>query len=118
MAAVLLLGSYLAIAKPESGVMIGQMSALITYGVQVLMSLMMLSMIYVMLTISAESARRICEVLDEVPDMVLSSGVKATDGIFILEHPKTMEFSQHPNFFEHRKNTSLKHFLLCCLFFW
>lgn len=69
MAAVLLLGSYLAIARPESGVMIGQMSALITYGVQVLMSLMMLSMIYVTLTISAESARRICEVLDERPDM-------------------------------------------------
>ncbi|MBQ7173629.1 MAG: ABC transporter ATP-binding protein [Clostridia bacterium] len=69
MAAVLLLGSYLAIGRPESGVMIGQMSAIITYGVQVLMSLMMLSMIYVTLTISAESARRICEVLDETPDM-------------------------------------------------
>ena len=87
MAAVLLLGSYLAIARPESGVMIGQMSALITYGVQVLMSLMMLSMIYVMLTISAESARRICEVLDEVPDMeVAKDPVKEVkDGSIVFE---------------------------------
>ncbi len=66
---ILLVGSYLAIARPESGVMIGQISALLTYGMQILMSLMMLSMIYVMLTISAESAKRICEVLAEEPDM-------------------------------------------------
>ncbi len=66
---ILLVGSYLAIAHPESGVKIGQISALLTYGMSVLMSLMMLSMIYVMLTISAESAKRITEVLNEVPDM-------------------------------------------------
>jgi ATP-binding cassette subfamily B protein len=36
---------------------------------QILMSLMMLSMIYVMLTMSIESAKRICEVLNECPDM-------------------------------------------------
>ena len=69
MAFVLLVGSYLAIAKPESGVNIGQLSAMLTYGVQILMSLMMLSMIYVMITISAESAKRICEVLSEAPDL-------------------------------------------------
>ena len=34
-----------------------------------LMSLMMLSMIYVMLTMSAEAAKRVCEVLDAVPDI-------------------------------------------------
>lgn len=48
---------------------IGQISAMISYGVQVLMSLMMLSMIYVMLTMSAESAKRIAEVLDETPSL-------------------------------------------------
>ena len=87
MAAILLLGSYLAIARPESGVMIGQMSALITYGVQVLMSLMMLSMIYVTLTISAESARRICEVLDEVPDMEVAKDpvTEVKDGSIVFE---------------------------------
>ncbi|MBQ7669593.1 MAG: ABC transporter ATP-binding protein [Clostridia bacterium] len=68
MAFILLVGSYLAINK-IGGVNIGHLSALLTYGVQVLMSLMMLSMIYVILTISAESARRICEALEEVPDL-------------------------------------------------
>ena len=67
MAFILSIGSLLAIKYPETGINIGHISALLTYGMSVLMSLMMLSMIYVMLTISAESARRICEVLDEVP---------------------------------------------------
>ncbi len=67
MAFVLLVGSRLAIGG--SGIDIGQISAMLTYGMQILMSLMMLSMIYVMITMSAESAKRICEVLDEVPDM-------------------------------------------------
>ena len=66
---ILLVGSWLAIAHPESGVMIGQISAMLTYGMQVLMSLMMFSMIFVMITISAECAKRICEVLEEEPDM-------------------------------------------------
>ena len=68
MAVVLLLGSFMAI-NGIGGVQIGQISALLTYGMQILMSLMMLSMIYVMLTISAQAAKRVCEVLDEVPDM-------------------------------------------------
>lgn len=46
---------------------IGQMSALITYGIQILMSLMMISMIMVMLTLSLEGIRRIGEVLKEEP---------------------------------------------------
>ncbi|MBQ9785414.1 MAG: ABC transporter ATP-binding protein [Clostridia bacterium] len=68
MTVVLLLGSFMAI-NGIGGVQIGQISALLTYGMQILMSLMMLSMIYVMLTMSAESAKRICEVLDEEPAM-------------------------------------------------
>lgn len=46
---------------------LGQLSALITYGIQILMSLMMISMILVMLTMSIESIKRISEVLDEEP---------------------------------------------------
>lgn len=46
---------------------VGQISAMLSYGVQVLMSLMMVGAIYVILTMSAESAARICEVLDESP---------------------------------------------------
>ena len=46
---------------------IGQMSALITYGIQILMSLMMISMIMVMLALSVESIKRIAEVLQAEP---------------------------------------------------
>ena len=55
---------------------------MLTYGMQILMSLMMLSMIYVMLTMSIESARRICEVLDENPAIVSpeNTGVIVKDG--------------------------------------
>ena len=64
---VLLVGSYVAITTKGSIVNVGQISAMLTYGMQILMSLMMLSMIYVMLTISAESIKRIYEVLCEEP---------------------------------------------------
>ena len=46
---------------------IGQMSALLTYGIQILMNIMMISMIMVMLTMSLEAIRRIGEVLEEEP---------------------------------------------------
>ncbi len=64
---ILLVGSRLAITTAKIDV--GQISAMLTYGVQILMSLMMLSMIYVMLTMSAESAKRIFEVLSEEPSL-------------------------------------------------
>ena len=62
---ILFLGSYLVINSSGKSVNVGQISAMLTYGVQILMSLMMLSMIYVMLTMSLESMKRICEVLNE-----------------------------------------------------
>ncbi len=64
---VLLVGSKMIITSGGTEIFVGQISAMLTYGMQILMSLMMLSMIYVMLTMSAESVKRICEVLDEVP---------------------------------------------------
>ncbi|MBR2337541.1 MAG: ABC transporter ATP-binding protein [Clostridia bacterium] len=62
---ILWVGSKIALTTSGTVVNIGHISAMLNYGMQILMSLMMLSMIYVMLTMSAESARRICEVLDE-----------------------------------------------------
>lgn len=47
----------------------GQLMSVITYAMQILMSLMMLSMVFVMITISRASAERIVEVLEEVPDL-------------------------------------------------
>ncbi len=64
---VLLIGSNMAITTDRIDV--GQISAMLTYGMQILMSLMMLSMIYVMITMSAESAKRIYEVLQEEPTL-------------------------------------------------
>lgn len=49
---------------------LGQMSALLTYGIQILMSIMMISMIVTMLVMSFESVRRISEVLDEEPTIL------------------------------------------------
>ncbi len=48
----------------------GELSALISYGIQMLSSLMMFSMIFVMFSMSIESARRISEVLNEESDIV------------------------------------------------
>ena len=62
---VLLVGSYLVLKFSGSYVNVGEMTAMLTYGMQILIQLQMLSMIYVILTMSAESARRISEVLDE-----------------------------------------------------
>ncbi len=64
---ILLFGSYIVISSGGAKIDVGQMSAMITYGFQVMMQLMMLVMIFVTLTISAESARRIDEVLREEP---------------------------------------------------
>jgi len=64
---VMFVGAHLIVSSSGSTIDVGQLSAMLTYGMQVLMSLMMLSMIYVMITISAESARRIDEVLCEEP---------------------------------------------------
>jgi len=67
---VMLVGSRLVISGGGNGINVGEMTAMLTYGMQILMQLMMLSMIYVMLTMSAEAAKRICEVLDEKSNLV------------------------------------------------
>ena len=66
---VLLVGSQLIIKSGGSLINVGEITAMLTYGMQILMQLMMLSMIYVMLTMSAESVKRIGEVLGETPSI-------------------------------------------------
>jgi len=48
---------------------VGTLSSMLTYSMQVLMSLMMLSMIFVMITMAVASVKRITEVLTEEPDI-------------------------------------------------
>ena len=63
-----LLISWLGAKEIVSGVMqTGELSSLITYAWQILMSLMMLSMVFVMIIMSQSSAKRIIEVLEEMP---------------------------------------------------
>lgn len=62
---VMSFGSYTVITSMGLELQVGQLSALLTYSFQILSSLMMVSMIFVMITMSAESARRIVEVVSE-----------------------------------------------------
>lgn len=62
---VLTFGSYLVVNFGGAIIQVGQLSSLLTYSLQILMSLMMLSMIFVMVTISIESCERIVAVLEE-----------------------------------------------------
>ena len=54
---------------PVLGLSTGELASLITYTMQILMSLMMLSMVFVMIIISRASAERIVEILDETSDL-------------------------------------------------
>ena len=66
------LGAKMIIASgnnPDIGMTTGQLMSLITYVIQILSSLMMVSMIFVMLTMSRASAQRIVEILDEKTDI-------------------------------------------------
>lgn len=62
---VLFFGSYTIITTRGMDLDVGQFSALLTYSFQILSSLMMLSMVFVMITMANESAQRIVEVLRE-----------------------------------------------------
>ena len=67
---VLAVGSQLIVRSGGAALNVGDMSAMLTYGMQILMQLMMLNMIYVMLTMSAESMKRVNEVLTEQSNLV------------------------------------------------
>ena len=66
---ILLVGSRLIITGRGQMIDVGQISAMLNYGMQILMSLMMISMIYVMMTMSLESMKRLVEVLNEEPSL-------------------------------------------------
>ena len=55
--------------NPVAGLSTGELTSLITYAMQILMSLMMLSMVFVMIIISRASTERIVEVLNEESDL-------------------------------------------------
>lgn len=63
MVLVSFIGARIIITTKGSSLSTGQLSSLITYGIQILISMMMLSMVFVLIIISQESANRIVEVL-------------------------------------------------------
>ena len=66
---VLLVGARIIVESRGRVIDVGQISAMLTYGMQILMSLMMISMIYVMMTMSMEAMKRLAEVLNEQPSL-------------------------------------------------
>lgn len=47
------------------------------------------------------------EDLPKIPDLVLDGNLLCEDGIFVFEHGKNYDFSQHPRFLEHRSYGSV-----------
>ena len=66
---ILWVGAKMVVSSQGTVIDVGQISAMLTYAMQILMSLMLISMIYVMLTMSWESMKRITEVLTEEPTL-------------------------------------------------
>ncbi len=89
-------GSRLIIGTNEQALSVEGMAALQTYGAQILMSLMMVSMIIVMLSMSAASANRIAEVLQEQSAIVspTSPVSEVRDGSVIFDHVN-FSYSSH-----------------------
>ena len=56
--------------NPLNGLTTGQLSSMFTYTTQILSGLMMLSMVFVMMTMSRTPLRRCYEILEETPDLV------------------------------------------------
>lgn len=62
-------GAKMIINSAETELTTGELFSIITYTMQILSTLMMLSMIFVMLTMSRAAGERVCEVLDEKSDL-------------------------------------------------
>ncbi len=82
------LGSFLIVRSNEADLSLGQMQSLLQYSMMMLMSIMMLSMILVMIGMSLASAKRVYEVLTEVPDIKDPENpiYEVKDGSVVFDH--------------------------------
>lgn len=88
-------GSKTIITTNSTGLTTGDLSALINYAIQALMSMMMLSMVIVMITMSAESANRIKEVLVTEPSLKSpENGIKTVDNGDITFENVSFKYSE------------------------
>ena len=90
------LGARLIINTAGTGFTTGGLSSLITYGVQILSSIMMLSMVFVMTSMAQESAERIAEVLNYTPTLTSPEHAVTTvpDGSVDFDHV-SFRYSSH-----------------------
>ena len=96
---ILYYGTYKIIVSNGLDLDVGQISSLITYSTQILGSLMRLSMIFVMITLARESAERICEVLNEKPNLINPvNGLKKINNGSIEFHNVSFKYSNNNNF--------------------
>lgn len=93
---IIYLGSKLIITSQGALFDVGQLSSTFTYGFQILMSLMQLSMIFVMVTMSEESANRIVEVLNAEPTITnpAEAAREVADGSIDFDHV-SFKYSEH-----------------------
>lgn len=93
---IIYLGSKLIITSQGTLFDVGQLSSTFTYGFQILMSLMQLSMIFVMVTMSEESANRIVEVLNAEPTITnpADAACEVADGSIDFVHV-SFKYSEH-----------------------
>ena len=100
MAFVLSFGSYVVITTMGAELDVGQISAMLTYSFMILSSLMMMSMIFVMITLASESAARIAELLNAKSDLVsppAEIAVTAVDDGSIDFENVNFAYSQNPD---------------------
>ena len=93
---IIYLGSKLIITSQGTLFDVGQLSSIFTYGFQILMSLMQLSMIFVMVTMADESAHRITEVLAAEPTIANPTEPvhEVADGSIDFDHV-SFKYSEH-----------------------
>ena len=93
---IIYFGSQVIITSNGTQFDVGQLSATFTYGFQILMSLMQLSMIFVMVTMADESARRINEVLEAEPTIAAPADPvrEVADGSIDFDHV-SFKYSAH-----------------------
>ncbi len=89
-------GAKTIISSHSTALTTGELSSLITYGIQILMAIMMLSMVFVMTSMAVESSERIVEVLNHESSLTSpANGVKnVKDGSIVFDNV-SFKYSKH-----------------------
>ena len=92
------IGALIIIRTAGSELSTGQLSSLISYGVQILVAMNMLSMVFIQITFASEAATRICEVLNHEP------GLKSPENGLMEVKDGSIRFDHVSFHYGHRSN--------------